>query len=154
MKFSERTQEILAPYFWSIIISIPFWLLPTPTRLKMEKDLGNGVLTMISIMAAITLSSLTIVLSQPLGIKALRAEHPSQFQKFIDFHFDAIWVAVSSCILSLFVLFLCPPTFEFQKRTGYIHFTVFVIWIISFWASLFTFMRIANLMRRILMKYS
>ena len=147
--------EKTSPYIFAVIISGILMFLSVPSKLRMEKDLGNPILTMISIITAITVSSLTIVLSQPIGIKKLQEDHPVQYQNFIKFHFESIVLGIISCVLSMVTLMMCPLELSTnQYKISIFHHLVFYLWLAFTIASLFTFIRISYIMKRILLRYA
>jgi hypothetical protein len=156
LKISPKAQQVierLLPYL--IAIGVSTWLssLSLPVRMRMEKDLGNAVLTVVSIITAISATSLTIAISQPDGIKYIKEKHHEQYLLFIDYHIETITVGVFASILSLIVLMLSPVSLEkIPISINIYHVIAFFFWQLTSVSTIFTFFRLSYLLRRILSK--
>ena len=145
--------ERVLPYLLAVAATLYILVQSLPFQMRMEKDLGNAVLTVVSIIIAIAATSLTISLSLPSGIRYLKDEHPDQYKYFIDYHIEVITMGVISSILSLFAIMMSPLSLEHMPlKIGLPHRLIFVFWSFSFVSVIIIFFRLTILLRRILVE--
>lgn len=148
-KFSEK----YLPAFISIVLSGLSWLLPYQLILRIEKDLSNPILTLVSIFTGVVAASITLILSQsPLPDSIhIKNEYP-QCKMLINYHISCIYSGVFCCLTSLVAIIIPSNIDHGSPLFPYIVNKIFFcLWILFLSFSLTFFIRVIILLRILLL---
>jgi hypothetical protein len=143
-KASFDLFKLLWPYLFMLCGSV-FVRVPTNVKLRAERDLSNPILTLISILTAITITSFTLFLSEN---NRTFKKYPGELKDLISEHVQSIYSGVLTCLLCFVVILFMPnpstPAEYKNVRYGLIDNIILCSWVMSFCLSVSLFLRVVT----------
>lgn len=121
--------------------------------IRIEKDLSNSILTLVSIFTGVVAASITLILSQnpAPGSVHIKNSRP-QCDLFIKYHISCISIGVACCVLSILAILIPPSKPEDPILVPIIANRIFLfIWLFCIFGSLLSFLRVVFLLRMLLL---
>lgn len=147
--FQEKTH----PYVFALAAAWAFRFVPTSMRVDVATLLSSQVVTVVSVFVGFMAASLAIILTAPdhRGIRRLRTS-PEQFGYLIRYHTEAIRVGIVAAAFSFAVMVVCKTLGPTDVPSLFVKMWLLRLWVFSFVAALFLFLRVVNLMQKLLLQ--
>ena len=148
--------EAYLPIIIATVLALVCLLLPVPIKARIEADLANPIITIVSILIAFIATSMTIILtgSSIPGIKKL-LEYPNQYRYFIKYHTQTITAGVFCCCLSLVTIVIARYfTDNNTQIINILHQGYFTVWVFSFFLTVGFYVRVVSLLQKFLIRFS
>ena len=133
------------PVICGLIISAATYWLNLSTKIEIADKLSNPILSILAIAVGFIAAALTILLTvSDLNTLNIFRTNTALYNRFIDFHWEAIVSGMVSAVLSLVVIVACK---KLETRPQEL---LFHVWLLSTVWSFASFFRVVKLLRSLL----